>query len=105
MIYLISLVRYPEMILSKLKISEEHKAVLLDTLSRKMPQNPVKIRAACKLTSTTTDGIDVIREALLTAKHALNDEKWQLEFKMHASPEYRVEVTTLHRAQGIEKLR
>ena len=92
--------RNPELILPKLNISEEHKSALMETLSRKMPQNPIKIRADCKLTCTTSDGIDVIKEALLTAKHALNDDKWKLEFKMHASPIYRVEVTTLSRGQG-----
>ena len=70
-----------------------------------MPQNPVKIRATFKLTSTATDGIDIIKEALLTAKHALNDDKWKLEFKMYASPLYRVEVTTQARAQGEEKIK
>ena len=77
----------------------------METLQRKMPQNPIKIRADCKLTCTTSDGIDVIKEALLTAKHALYDETWKLEFKMHASPIYRVEVTTLSRAKGEDKVR
>ena len=80
------------MIFSKITISEEHKDVLMQTLVRKMPQNPMKIRADCKLTCATSDGIDVIKEALLTARHALNDDTWKLEFKMHASPIYRVEV-------------
>ena len=75
------------------------------TLQRKIPQNPLKIRVDCKLTCATSDGIDVIKEALLTAKHQMNDDTWKLEFKMHASPIYRVEVTTLSRAQGEEKLR
>ena len=77
----------------------------METLHRKIPQNPIKIRADCKLTCTTSDGIDVIREALLTAKHALSDEKQKIEFKMHASPIYRVEITTLSRVQGEEKVR
>ena len=77
----------------------------METLQRKIPQNPIKIRADCKLTCTTSDGIDVIKEALLTAKHALNDEKNKIEFKMHASPIYRVEITTLSRVQGEENVR
>ena len=62
--------------LPKLSISEEHKEVLMATLKRKMPLNPFKIRVDFKLTCTTYDGIEVIKEALLTAKHAINDEEW-----------------------------
>ena len=80
-----------------MSISEEHKEVLMATLKRKMPLNPFKIRVDFKLTCTTYDGIEVIKEALLTAKHAINDEEWKLDFKLIAPPIYKCEVLTLSR--------
>ena len=47
----------------------------------------------------------MIQEALLTAKHHVNDETWNLEFKMIAPPLYKCEVVTHNRAQGEEKLK
>ena len=51
------------------------------------------------------EGVDVIKEALLTAKHAVNDEVWQLEFKMIAPPNYKCEVITHSKVEGEAKLR
>lgn len=93
------------MIFSKLNISDEHKDVLMQTLRRKMPLNPFKIRVDFKLTCTTYDGIEVIKEALLTAKHAINDEEWKIDYKLIAPPIYKAEVVTLSRNQGEEKLK
>lgn len=89
----------------KIEISPEHEEVLKATLRRKMPLNPLKIRVECKLTCTSYDGIEIIKEALLTAKHQLNDEEWKLDFKMDAAPIYRIEVLTLSKAKGEEKLK
>ena len=47
----------------------------------------------------------MIKEALLTAKHAVNDEVWQLEFKMIAPPNYKCEVITHSKVEGEAKLR
>lgn len=77
----------------------------MSTLQRKMPLNPFKIRVDFKLTCTGYDGIEVIKEALLTAKHAINDEEWKLDFKLIAPPIYKCEVLTLSRAQGEDKLK
>jgi translation initiation factor 2 alpha subunit (eIF-2alpha) len=41
-----------------------------------MATNPLKIRVDFALTCTSFEGVDVIKEALLTAKHAVNDEHW-----------------------------
>ena len=70
-----------------------------------MSSNPLKIRVDFALTCTQFDGIDVIKEALLTAKHKINDENWNVEFKMIAPPNYKVEVVTHSRAEGEAKLR
>lgn len=95
----------PEAIFSKINISKEHQEVLLQTLHRKMTINPFKIRVDFSLTCTTFDGIEVIKEALLTAKHEINDETWKLDFKMIAPPVYKCEVITHQRAEGEQKLR
>ena len=70
-----------------------------------MQSNPLKIRVDFTLTCTSFEGVDVIKEALLTAKHAVNDEVWQLEFKMIAPPNYKCEVITHSKADGETKLR
>ena len=70
-----------------------------------MASNPLKIRVDFALTCTQFDGIDVIKEALLTAKHKVNDDNWKIEFKMIAPPNYKVEVITHSRVEGEAKLR
>ena len=57
------------------------------------------------MTCTQFDGIDVIKEALLTAKHKVNDENWKVEFKIIAPPNYKVEVIAHSHAEGEAKLR
>ena len=54
---------------SKVNITDEQKEVLLDTISKKMSSNPLKIRVDFSLTCTSFEGVDVIKEALLTAKN------------------------------------
>lgn len=96
--------REPEQIFEKLQINDEHKEKLLATLHRKLTTNPFKIRVDFLLTCTGYDGVEAIREALLTAKHEVNDETWQLEFKMIAPPHYKCEVVTHNRSEGENKL-
>jgi len=86
-------------------ITEDQKKVLLDTIRRKMTANPLKIRVDFALTCTQFDGIDIIKDALLTAKHRVNDDTWNVSFKMIAPPNYKVEVVTHSRAEGEAKLR
>ena len=93
------------MIFSKIDISNKHKEKLLATLRRKLTLNPLKIRVDFSLTSTSSDGVETIREALLTAKHVVNDEIWNLEFKMIAPPHYKCEVVTHNRIEGEAKLK
>jgi translation initiation factor 2 subunit 1 len=95
----------PEAIFSKVDITEEQKTVLLDTIRRKMTANPLKIRVDFALTCTQFDGIDIIKDALLTAKHRVNDDTWNVSFKMIAPPNYKVEVVTHSRADGEAKLK
>ena len=95
----------PEVVFSKINISDEHKEMLLATLQRKLTVNPFKIRVLFTLTCTGYDGVEAIKEALLTAKHEVNDETWNLEFKMIAPPHYQCEVITHNRNEGEEKLK
>ena len=95
----------PEQVFSQIDIPPEHQQVLLETIKRKMTVNPLKIRVDFALTCTSYDGIEVIREAMLTAKHAVNDANWNVEFKMIAPPIYKCEVVTHSRAEGEAKLK
>lgn len=70
----------------------------------KIKSNPIKIRVDFALTCTSFDGVEVIKEALLTAKHHVNDDKWNFEFKMVAPPFYTCEVVTFSRAEGEKKI-
>lgn len=92
------------MIFSKLNITEEQKAVLLDTINKKMATNPLKIRVDFTLTCTSFEGVDVIKEALLRAKHAVNTDGWNVEFKMIAPPNYMCQVITFRKGEGEQKL-
>ena len=66
----------PDMVFSKINIPDDHKVKLIETLNRKLTVHPFKIRVDFSLTCTGYDGIEAIREALLTAKHEVNDETW-----------------------------
>ena len=57
------------------------------------------------LTCTVYDGVEAIKEALLTAKHEINDDTWKLEFKMISPPHYKCEVVTHNRNEGEQKLK
>jgi len=77
---------------------------LISQIEKKIKVKPSKIRAYFRLTSTCIEGVDLIKKAMLTAKHQVNVDGWNVDFKMIAPPEYKVEVTTLKRAEGIKKL-
>ena len=49
-------------------------------------------------------GVDLIREALLTAKKEVNNEDWEVSFKVVAPPLYQAEVLTKKREEGVTKL-
>ena len=84
---------------------DDHKEALLACLSRKLTVNPFKIRVDFSLTCTVYDGVEAIKEALLTAKHEINDDTWKLEFKMISPPHYKCEVITHNRNEGEAKLK
>jgi len=90
----------PDIVFSKVEIPDDHREVLIETINKKMASNPLKIRVDFALTCTSFEGVDVIKEALLTAKHIVNIDGWKLEFKMIAPPNYKCEVVTHRKAEG-----
>ena len=97
-------VQNPEAVLKEIDISKKHSEVLLAMIEKKIGMKPKKIRADFSLTCTSIKGVDLIKEAMLTAKHTVNRDGWNVDFKMIAPPNYKVEVTTLKRAEGVQKL-
>ena len=63
---------------NSITITPEQKAALIEAISRKMAPSPVKIRTDFDLNCFTTEGIDAIKHALLTAKAAVSDETIQV---------------------------
>lgn len=47
-----------------------------------MAPTPVKLRADFELTCFTDEGVDALREALLTAKKAVNDEHLKVDVSL-----------------------
>ena len=64
----------PDSVFSQLDITEEQKKVLTENIAKKMAPTPVKLRADFELTCFTYEGVDALKEALLTSKKEVNDE-------------------------------
>jgi len=94
----------PELVFSKIDITEEQKNTLLTNIHKKMAANPLKIRTRFNLQCYTYDGIDAIKEALIEAKKKVCDDQFQIAFQMIAPPQYKAEVITLDKVGGIKKL-
>ena len=92
------------MVLNKLNISDKEREALLANIHKKMAAAPVKLRARFNLQCYTFEGIDAIRESLLEAKEKTCDDQFQLVFQLIAPPEYMVEVVTLDKNGGTERL-
>lgn len=79
-----------------------------------MAPQPVKIRSDFEINCFTYEGVDALKEALLTAKKEVNEDKFEvsvstlkvniLQFKMIAPPLFKIETTTLEKQKGLEKL-
>jgi translation initiation factor 2 subunit 1 len=73
----------PDRVFSKIKITEEQKKALLENISKKMAPQPVKIRADFELTCFTYEGIDALKEALLTAKKETSEENFEVHVRKY----------------------
>mmetsp|Transcript_14751 Transcript_14751/g.22873 ORF Transcript_14751/g.22873 Transcript_14751/m.22873 type:complete len:203 (-) Transcript_14751:304-912(-) len=94
----------PDMVFSKVDITEEQKTELMKNIQKKMSVAPSKIRTLFNLKCYTYEGIEAIRESLLEAKRQTSDDKFKLIFQLIKPPEYKVEVMTLDKQGGIERL-
>lgn len=94
----------PDMVMGKLNISKPEREALLVNIQKKMAAAPVKLRSRFNLKCYTFEGIDAIRESLLEAKAKTSDDQFELVFQLIAPPEYMVEVVTLNKNGGIERL-
>ena len=71
----------PESVFKNLKITDDQKKYLIESISRKMAPVPVKLRADFEIKCFTYEGVDALKEALLTAKTAVNDENLPVEVR------------------------
>ena len=63
----------------EVKITDEQRKTLIESIAKKMAPTPVKIRADFELNCFTYEGIDAIRETLLAAKSATNDDHFKVD--------------------------
>lgn len=69
-----------------------------------MAAAPQKLRTTFNLHCYTYEGIEAIKQSLLSAKAQTSDEKFKLVFQMIAPPEYKAEVVSLDKAGATERL-
>ena len=90
-----------ETLLEKMKIDQKFKDELVKILKEKLVTQPVKIRADFKLTCYTFDGINAIKEALLSGEKK-GTEKIPIKFTMIGSPLYECSLTTVNKKEGYD---
>ena len=88
-------------LLDKMKIDQKYKDELMKILKEKLAAQPVKIRADFKLTCYTFDGIEAIKEALLSGEKK-GTEKTPIKFTMIGSPLYECSLTIADRKEGFD---
>ena len=71
-----------------------------------MAPTPMKLRADFEMTCFTYEGIDALKEALITSRTKVNsrDPEIQISFKLIAPPNYRCETVTLKKNEGLALL-
>lgn len=65
----------PEAVYKEIEITPEEQKVLYDSIARKMAPTPLKLRADFELQCFTYEGIDALKEALITARTKVNRDK------------------------------
>ena len=66
----------PELVFSKITITDDQKKHLLANINKKMAAAPQKIRTTFNLHCYTYEGIDAIRDAMLAAKAKCSDDQF-----------------------------
>jgi len=92
----------PELVFSKINISEKQKKALMFNINKRMASQPIKLRSTFSMQCYTYEGIEAIRAALLEAKRQTVDENLKLVFQLISPPEYKCEVVTLDKNKGTE---
>ena len=78
----------PDMVFSKVKISDQEKIALLKNITKKLASAPVKMRTKFNLQCYTYEGVEAIKEAMLEAKKQTSDDQFKLDFSVDAPPLY-----------------
>ena len=94
----------PDLVFSKLNITEEEKAALIKNITKKLASAPVKMRTKFNLQCYSYEGIEAIKEAMIEAKKQTSDDEFKLEFSVDAAPLYQAEVVHLDKNTSIERL-
>ncbi len=84
-----------------LKISDEIKEELIKILKVRLVPQPVKIRSDFKLTCYTFEGIEAIKESLLSGEKK-GTEAIPIKFRVIGSPLYECSISTINKKEGIE---
>lgn len=61
-----------EAVFKEIDLTDDEKRILFESISRKMAPTPMKLRAEFELTCFTYEGIDALKEALITARTKVN---------------------------------
>jgi len=94
----------PELVFSKIDITDDQKKHLIANINKKMAAAPQKIRTRFNLKCYTYEGIDAIRDSMLEAEKECSDETFKISFSMEAPPEYKAEVTSLDKQGAVDRL-
>ena len=84
-----------------LKITKEIKEELIKIIKVRLVPQPVKIRSDFKLTCYTFEGIDAIKEALISGERK-GTENIPIKFRVIGSPLYECSISTINKKEGIE---
>ena len=95
-----------EAVFKEIKITPKEQQILYESIAKKMAPTPVKLRADFEMNCFTYEGIDALKEALITSRTKVNSRyaDIQISFKLIAPPNYRCETVTLKKNEGLALL-
>ena len=96
-----SILNGDDKILEGLKITDDIKEELIKILKVRLVPQPVKIRSDFKLTCYTFEGIEAIKESLLSGEKK-GTETIPIKFRVIGSPLYECSISTINKKEGIE---
>ena len=73
-------------VFKEIKVTPEERKILIDSISRKMAPTAMKLRAEFELTCFTYEGIDALKEALITARTNINKKDPSIQISVLISP-------------------